>query len=131
MSNETLNIIITAIIVPTIAALVPLFIAFLNTKTNELKQKVNNEKLTKYIDIAEDAIETAVVSVTQTFVDALKKEGNFDEVAMRIAFTEAKNKAILIMGDSAREALKQAYGDLDAWINSKIEFYVKQNKVLV
>ncbi len=43
MSNETLNIVITAIIVPTIAALIPLLIAFINAKTNDLKQKINND----------------------------------------------------------------------------------------
>lgn len=129
MSNETLNIIIAAIIVPTLAALVPLLIAFINSKTNELKQKAKNEKLNKYIDIANDAVKTSVVSVYQTFVDALKKEGTFDEQAQKVAFTEAKNKAIVIMGDAAREALSSIYGDLDVWIDNKIEYYVKQNKI--
>jgi predicted histidine transporter YuiF (NhaC family) len=128
MSNETLNIIITAVIVPTLAALIPLLVAFLNAKTNEVKKKVDNEKLNAYVDIAEDAVETAVVSVAQTFVDTLKKQGNFDEEAQRIAFKEAKNKAIAIMGSSARDALAQAYGDLDAWIENKIEYYVKVEK---
>jgi hypothetical protein len=131
MNQETLNIIITAIVVPVAAALVPLLISFLNAQTDALKKRTNNEKLNVYIDIAEDAIETSVVTVFETFVKVLKEQGTFDEEAQRVAFTEAKNKAIAIMGESAREALAQAYGDLDSWIDNKIEVYVAKNKTML
>jgi predicted PurR-regulated permease PerM len=128
MSNDTLNIIITAIIVPTLAALVPLLISFLNQKTAELNQKIGNEKLNRYIDIAEDAVSTAVTSVFQTYVDTLKKQGKWNDATAEIAFTEARNKAIAIMGQAAKEALAQAYGDVNLWIDNKIEMHVQLNK---
>jgi len=128
MSNETLNLIITAIIVPTLAALVPLLIAFLEQKRNEIKQSIRNENLNKYIDIAEDAISTAVVSVFQTYVEALKKQGQWNEQTAEIAFAEARNKAIAVMGEKAKEALSAAFGDAVLWIDNKIEMYVQLNK---
>ena len=128
MSNETLNLIITAIIVPTLAALVPLLISFLNQKTAELKQRIGNEKLNRYIDIAEDAVSTAVTSVFQTYVDTLKKQGKWNDTTAEIAFTEARNKAIAIMGQAAKDALSQAYGDVNLWIDNKIEMHVQLNK---
>ncbi|MNN98883.1 hypothetical protein D3C81_2183900 [compost metagenome] len=68
--------------------------------------------------------------MNQTFVEASKKQGTFDDAAMAQAFQLAKTKAISIMGEAAREALKMAIGDMDAWIETKIEYFVNRNKQL-
>ena len=46
---------------------------------------MENDQLVKYIDAATDAISKAVLTVNQTYVDSLKKQGKFDEEAAKTA----------------------------------------------
>jgi ABC-type uncharacterized transport system permease subunit len=128
MSQETLNIILTSVVVPVLIALTTVIVNYLNKLGTDLKAKADNRELDKYITIAEDAISTAVTSVTQTFVDTIKGTDGWDKEAMEQAFEDAKHKAILIMGFAAQEALNEAYGDVDEWIDNKIEAYVNRTK---
>jgi hypothetical protein len=128
MSHETMNTILTSVIVPVIVALVPFIVAYINKLSEHVKVKINDEKINRYIAIAEDAIETAVVATGQTFVDAVKGTEGWTDETKKKAFEQAKLQAITIMGTGARQALKEVYGDIDAWIDSKIEAYVRQHK---
>lgn len=73
-------------------------------------------------------IETAVMSVAQTYVDALKKEGKFDSVAQE----EAKKKAIEIatdlIGVKGQTLITKLYGDFATYLDNKIEELVKKTK---
>jgi hypothetical protein len=128
MSQETLNIILTSVVVPVLIALTTVIVNYLNKLGADLKAKADSRELDKYITIAEDAISTAVTSVTQTFVETIKGTGGWDEAAMKLAFEDTKSKAISIMGFAAQEALQAAYGDVDEWIDNKIESYVNRTK---
>jgi len=128
MNQDTINIIFTAIVIPLLSTLTVYVVTFIKAKTAELKSKTENDTLDRYIDIAEDAIETAVVSVTQTYVEALKKENKFDAAAQSKALAMARNNAISIMGDTAKKALEQAYGDVNSWIDNNLEYYVNVSK---
>ncbi|MDP4181178.1 MAG: hypothetical protein Q8942_08815 [Bacillota bacterium] len=131
VTPETISATFSVLIIPIIGFISKFIIMFLKSKVSELEQKIKNDTLNKYISIAEDAIETAVVSVNQTFVDNIKKQGTFDKETAGKSFDLAKQKAISIMGTSVKNALTDAYNDLDAWIDSKIEVCVRQNKVSV
>jgi hypothetical protein len=120
----------TAIIVPTMVALVPLLITLINKKTEELRANNQYKDLNKYITLGEDAICTAVVAVTQSYVDALKKTGEWNDETKQVAFIEARNQAILIMSQATKDAIAAAYGDLNAWIDNKVEFYVSKTKTI-
>lgn len=128
MSQETMNLIITMVVVPVLATLVPMAVSAINAYARRVKNEVTDQRLHKYIDIAEDAVETAVVSVYQTFVSTLKKEGAWNEDTQKIAFEEAKNKALAIMGVTTKAVLEEVYADFDSWINNKIEFYVSASR---
>jgi hypothetical protein len=128
MSQETLNTILASVIVPVLVAIVPFFCLYLNKKKEEIAAGMKDKDLVKYLNIAEDAIETAVVSVTQTFVDAIKGTDGWTPETQKQAFEQAKAQAVLIMGIAARLAIKEAYGDFDKWLEGSIEFYVSKNK---
>jgi hypothetical protein len=128
MTNETLNTVLTAVIVPILVALAPFIVIYLSKLSEEVKGRINDKALNKYIDIANDAVSTSVVAVMQTYVDALKGTDQWTPDKQHKAFEEAENRAILIMGSAAREALKEVYGDLDVWMASKIEYYVNTYK---
>lgn len=128
LASEMISTAITVVIIPILGIMTKYIVMLLKSKVAELEQNIHNEKLNKYLNLAEDAIETAVISVNQTFVDTMKKQGAFDENAMEKSFHVAKNKALAIMGSAAVSALKEVYKDLDIWLDNKIEYYVKQNK---
>lgn len=128
MNQDTINIIFTAIVIPLLSTLTVYVVTFIKAKTAELKSKTASDTLDRYIDIAEDAIETAVVSVTQTYAETLKKENKFDAAAQSKALAMARCKAIAIMGDTAKKALEQVYGDVNSWIDNNLEYYVNVSK---
>lgn len=131
MDTETMNLVITSVVVPVLIALVALFVQWTNAKAIALKEQLHNEALNKYIDIADEAVCTAVGAVAQVMVDGLKAaaaDGVLSSEEAKAAFDEAKNRALAIMGTLGREAVKELYGDFDAWLAGKIEFYVGARK---
>jgi hypothetical protein len=128
MSDTTLNLILASVIVPLLAALVPLLIAFINAKANEVKQRINDKKLERYLELAEDAVASAVLATYQTFVSTVKGTEGWNKETQKLAFEEAKAKALVILGTTAKQALEAASIDLQAWIDTKIEAYICANK---
>lgn len=128
MTNELISTIVYGVLIPILPILTAYLVQVLKAKTAEVKTRIDNNTVNKYIDIAEDAVSTAVVSVTQTYVDSLKASGKFDAEAQKKAFEDAKAKAIAIMGETAKKTIETTYGDLNVWLDNKIEYYVGRNK---
>jgi hypothetical protein len=61
--QETLSTILKAVLVPILPLLTTYLIYLLNTKINELKEKINNEKFNKYLDILHELITSNVIMV--------------------------------------------------------------------
>lgn len=115
-------------IIPLLGALTAWLIAFINTKKEETILKMESELEKKYLNMLTQTITDCVIATNQTYVDALKKEGKFDAEAQKIAFAKTFNAVKEILSDDALEFLQEAMGDLDAYINQKIEAEVKLNK---
>lgn len=132
MDVETMNVVITSIIIPVLVALVALFVQYTAAKAAEMKIKLHNEEVSKYVDIAEDAVVTAVGATAQVLVDTLKdlaENGQLSDSQQAQAFAEARNRSLAIMGIAGREAVKELYGSFDDWIANKIDYYVGQLKI--
>lgn len=117
MPAEVLNILLSAlgVVVTGLASWgVAMLTKWLNTK---IKDKQLGMFLTKITTIITDA----VMAVYQEFVEVLKKNGKFDAAAQQ----EAKEKAIAIiegqLTDDMRSFIQDNFGDIKAWISSKIE----------
>ena len=118
---EILGVVVTSILIP--------LITFLGVKLNAyLKTKIKNEEFHKYLDIANNAVTISVAETMQTYVDSLKKSGNFSKEAQNEAFAMAKDKALTLITKDARTVLEAAYGDFDKWLNGLIETKVKELK---
>ena len=117
------------VLIPLLPVLVGYLIKWINSKSEELKQKTNNENIQKYIKLLNDTIVATVVSVNQTYVDSLKASGDFGIEAQREAFKRAYNTVLLSLTDEAKFYLNEAIGDLETYIISKIEQEVNYNKV--
>ena len=116
-----LSVVVTTIIIP--------LITFLGIKLNTyLKSKVQNEKMQNYLDAATKAVTLAVTTTMQTYVDNLKKSGNFTAEAQQEAFKRAKEKALTLITQDAKNALETLYGDFNEWLTLQIETTVKDIK---
>lgn len=127
---EIINTILTVLVVPLLAMVAKSIIAYTKREIAHLEQRIGNESVTSLLERAADGIESAVIAVNQTFVEALKQQGSFDAAAMEKSFRLAKEKAIILLGERAKEELSLVVGDLEAWIETKIEYYVNRNKQL-
>lgn len=103
-------------------------VALLKRETMKIEKQLDNEMISKYMEMANDAVTQATLYTTQVYVETLKKQGGFTKEKQIEAFNMSKQKALEILGDTAIKALNEIYGDLDAWLNTKIEQVVFENK---
>ncbi|WP_379150859.1 hypothetical protein [Paenibacillus sp. sgz5001063] len=127
---EIINTILTVMVVPLLGLLAKSMIAYIKREIAHLEERIGVEAVNTHLDRASDAIESAVIAVNQTFVEGLKQQGAFDAAAMEKSFKLAKERAIVLLGEAAKKELSLVVGDLEAWIETKIEVYVNRNKQL-
>ncbi len=112
-------------------AVINKIITFLNEEIDNLQKTktfIEHEKLNQYIDYAQQAITTAVTSVSQTYVDSLKKSGQFDKTAANNAKRQAIEIAEKLINDNSKIAIETIFGDFEEYINNKIEAVIKSEK---
>lgn len=93
----------------------------IKVKINELKEKTKNETEKKYLDMLDKTICEAVIATNQTYVEALKKEGQFDIEAQKEAFKQTYETVMKLLTDEAKKYISTAVGDLEAYVQNKIE----------
>ena len=132
--NETMQQIVSAC-VPILCLLITAgggyLVALIRKETAQLQQQLQNDTASKYMNMACDAVEQAVEYTAQTFVDALKAEGAFSKEKQLEAFKKARDKTLVILGETAVVALGEIYGDFDAWLDTKIEQVCRKSKLPV
>lgn len=100
----------------------------LTTLINWLNLKIENEKIRKGLEEAGLVIEGAVATVSQTFVDELKKTGNFDDAAK----SEAMSKALDIINEQltteTMNIINLVTNDIPGWIMAQIEKQIRKDK---
>ena len=126
--NELLMTIIQAVIIPAIPIVVAYLVKLLKAKTEQTATKISNELVRQYLQEAIDSVLQAVTYVSQTYVDSLKKQGKFDVDAQKIAFNTAKDIALQLLTEDAKNLITDLYGDLTVWLDTKIEQTVKEQK---
>ena len=121
---ELLQAIATAAI-PVCAAYL---VQYLHRKSEQIIAQTDNMTIKAFLAEATDVVSTAVTYTSQTFVDALKKEGKFDKDKQQEALKKSLDKAISLLSEPAKKALEDIYGDLRAYLTSKIEAEVRSQK---
>lgn len=119
------------VIIPLLVVLSTYFIKFINAKSNELINRVDNEKHDKYVLMLQETVTDCVLTTTQTYVDALKGQNAFDPEAQKKAFEMTKTAVLAILTDDAKEYLASALGDFDQYLTTLIEAQVQVNKLAV
>lgn len=117
-------------VIPLLGILTAYFVKWVNAKSTEIQNKVDNDTADKYIAMLDDTICACVIATTQTYVDALKKENAFTKEAQKEAFNLTFNAVMTVLTDDAKKYLSEIYGDLTAYITNKIEAEVSLNKII-
>lgn len=120
--------IIEVCVVPLLGVLTAYFVKFINLKSAEFQAKVENDTADKYIAMLADTITTCVVATNQTYVEALKKDNAFTKEAQQEALRQTLGAVMAVLSEDAKEYLSSIYGDLTAYITSRIEAEVQLNK---
>lgn len=115
-------------IIPLLGVLTAFFVKWVNAKTAEIASKQENDIQKKYINMLNNTISDCVIATTQTYVDALKKQGTFDAEAQKAAFAMTYEAVIQLITEEAAIYLNEAIGDLNLYITNKIEAEVNLNK---
>ncbi len=109
-----ISVVVTSIVIPLLSIAGAKLVQLINSK-------INNNKAANFLSTATTIIINAVRSVFQTYVEALKKEGKFDEASQKLALLKARDIALNQMTDDVKNYITSTYGDLDTWINTNIE----------
>lgn len=115
-------------VIPLLGILTAYIVKFINAKSAEIQNKVDNDTADKYIGMLNDTISACVIATTQTYVEALKKQNAFTAEAQKEAFNLTFNAVMSVLTDDAKSYLTEIYGDLTAYITNKIEAEVNMNK---
>ena len=115
-------------LVPVLTALTFFLVRFIQSKTNELKSKTNDETLKKYLDMLDKTIVDCVLATNQTYVESLKGQNAFTIEAQMEAFQKTYDAIMAILTEDAKEYLNETLGDLSGYITTKIEAEVNTNK---
>ena len=126
--KEILTTLVQVVVIPAIPVLVTYLVKYLKAKAEQTTTKINNELVRTYLQEATDAVLQAVTYTAQTYVDTLKKQGKFDKEAQQKAFNTAKDIALKLLTDEAKQMIEDLYGDLMLWLETKIEQTVKEQK---
>ena len=103
-------------------------VQYLRRKSEHIIAQTDNMTIKAFLAEAADAVSTAVTYTSQTFVDALKKEGKFDKDKQQEALEKSLDKAISLLSEPAKKALEDIYGNLEEYLTSKIEAEVRSQK---
>ena len=112
-----------------VLGLVGIYLTYLiKVKIDELKQKTKDDTAKKYLDMLNETIAAAVLATTQTYVEALKKQGKFDEAAQKEAFKQTYEAVMKVLTDEAMKYIAVSVGDIETYITNQIESQVKITK---
>ena len=125
---ELLYKLVEVCLIPLLGILTAYAVKFIKIKGDEITAKLNNEKANKYIALVSQTITDCVIATNQTYVEALKKDNAFTAEAQKAAFQMTYDAVMSVLTDDAKDYIIAIYGDLSAYIATKIEAEVNLNK---
>ena len=109
-----LSVVVTAVILPLISYAGTRLISYLNSK-------IKDEKAKEFLSQATTVVTNAVRAVFQTYVDSLKKSGNFGAESQLEALNKAKDIALSQLSEEVKDYIAKNYGDINNWLTTQIE----------
>lgn len=98
------------------------------TFTTWINSKMKDKKMAQILSDIFTIITDVVMEIFQTYVEALKKTGKFDEAAQEMAKERALQKIMARLSDTMKEYIVENYGDIKVWVSEQIEVAIYQLK---
>lgn len=117
-------------VIPLLGILTAYIVKYINAKSCEIQNKVDNDTADKYIAMLNDTISACVIATNQTYVEVLKKGNAFTKKAQEEAFKQTYEAVMSVLTDDAKKYLVAIYGDLTTYITNKIEAEVNLSKTV-
>ena len=96
---------------------------------NWMNSKIKDQDLARHLTAITQIVTDAVMNVFQTFVQTLKDNGGFDEIAQAEANEKALNIIMNQLTPELSKYIETNYGDIKEWISNKIESVIYTLKV--
>lgn len=129
--NDVIIAFVDHLLVPIIiTVIVPFIISLIRQKIAQLENDKARSLLDGALSELQGAVSVAVSAVSQTYVDALKKEKKFSAESQKEAFRQAYQKSISLLSTETLDYLKTKFSDEDfeELIGSYIESIIYRNK---
>lgn len=128
MNMELLTQIFEVCIIPLLGVLTTYLVKWINTKIKATIDSAENASQKKYLEMLDKTITSCVIATTQTYVSSLKNQGKFDAEAQKKAFNMTYNAVMALLTEEAQVYLEAIVGDLQLYVQQKIESDVRLNK---
>ncbi len=80
--------------------------------------------------LLDEIIKSSVVSINKGMVNDLKVSSSFYQMNREEAFLSCRNNIIKIINEKGFKNLESGIGDINSWIDERIEYYVNKEKVI-
>lgn len=100
----------------------------IDTKTKTIKDEALATLIANANEKVAEIVVHAVQSTNQTFVNDLKAEGKFSDEAKAKAFSNTYDTVKSLITDETAELIKIGYGDIEVYIQNKIESAIGELK---
>ena len=127
-SGLILNELFSAFIVSFFGILTTAVSLLIKNKITQIKGAANDEKAQQYLGFLQDTILSCLQATNQTYVDELKRNGQFNEEAHKIALEKTKNAVLNIVTEDVKKYSAILVGDLEVYITEQIEANIKNYK---
>ena len=125
---EFLQQLLYAIIMAAVPVLTTFACKYLQALYEEHKSKIKNERMRIILGQVTDMVAAAVETTTNTYVKQLKADNLFDADAQKEAFNRTYNTVKKQLTSESGEIIQEAYGDIEVYIENKIEQLVEELK---
>lgn len=127
--REFLFELLGAVATATVTVCAAFLVRFLHQKSAQIRRQTNSMTAKNMLDEVTNAVTTAVTYVSQTYVDGLKKCGNFTRENQQVALDLAVDQAKKLLTAEAKNFLGAAYGSLNDYLVSRAEAEVRRQKL--
>jgi biopolymer transport protein ExbB/TolQ len=126
--KEILDTLLQAVIVAVVPVLTTYIVKFIQARSAAWETQLANETAKRHLEEITNAVSTAVSAVSQTYVENIRKSGEFNEEAQKQALSLARDTALNVMTEDAKSFIQNSFGDMEALIRANIEETVKRHK---
>jgi len=125
---EFVKELVYVIVMAAVPVLTTYICRWLNGLYNVNREKIQNERTQIILEQVISMVSSAVTTTTSTYVKGLKANNMFDKEAHIVAFNKTKDAVMAQLTAESAEIIKQAYGDVDVYLDNLIEQLVSDLK---